>query len=111
MAKERHLKRLVLIGVSDLAEIAAICAIESGIVLVCTVDPSNKLDRFVGLPVVADLDAIDERVDGALVTALVSSPAIDALVGNAREKFGADAVLIPELVDSRPRKARERSAS
>jgi DNA-binding MarR family transcriptional regulator len=110
-AKERHLKRLVLVGVSDLGEIAAICAIESGIVLVCTVDPTNKLDRFVGLPVVADLASIEGHVDGALVTTLVSSPAIDALIGSAREKFGTDAVLIPELVDLRPRKAKERSAS
>lgn len=110
-AKERKLKRLVLLGVSDLAEVAAICAIESGVVLVCTVDPLNKVDRFVGLPVVGDLEAIEGQVDGAVVTALTSSVAIDALVERARIKFGTDAVLTPELVDLRPRKAKERSAS
>lgn len=110
-AKERHLRRLVLIGVSDLAEVAAICAIESGVELVCTVDPSNKLGRFVGLPVVGDLDAIEGHVDGVMVTALFSTPSIDALIDQARKKFGPDAVLIPELVDLRPRKAKERSVS
>lgn len=110
-AKERQLNRLALLGVSDLAEIAAICAIESGVVLVCAVDPSSKLGRFVGLPVVDGFDSIEEHVDGVVVTALVSSPAIDALIGSAREKFGADAVLIPELIDLRPRKkVKERSA-
>jgi DNA-binding MarR family transcriptional regulator len=111
-AKERHFKRLVLLGVSDLAEIAAICAIESGVDLVCAVDPSSKLDRFVGLPVVGGFDEIEGQVDGVVVTALVSSAAIDALVGAARKKFGADGVLIPELIDVRPRKkAKERFAS
>ncbi len=110
IAKERHLKRLVLVGVSDLAEVAAICAIESGVVLVCAVDPSNKSDRFVGLPVVSDIDAVEGQADGAVVTALMLSPAIDAIVDRARKRFGADAVLIPELVDLRPRK-KERSVS
>jgi DNA-binding MarR family transcriptional regulator len=110
-AKERHLRRLVMVGVSDLAEVAAICAIESGVVLICTVDPVNKQDRFVGLPVVRDLDAIEGQADGVIVTALMPSPVTDALIDSARKKFGADAVLIPELVDLRPRKAKERSAS
>lgn len=110
-AKERQLKRLILLGVSDLAEIAAICAIESGVVLVCAVDPASKLERFVGLPVVADLDSVNEEVDGAIVTALLSSSAIDALIDGVREKLGAEAILIPDLVDSRPRKVRGESAS
>lgn len=110
-AKERQFKRLVLLGVSDLAEVAAICAIESGVLLVGAVDPSSKLDRFVGLPVFDGFDAIEAQVDGVVVTALVSSSAIDGLIDRARKTFGADAVLIPELVDLRPRKTKERSAS
>lgn len=111
IANERQLNRLVLIGVSDLAEIAAICAIESEVVLVGAVDPASKLDRFVGLPVVADLDSVNGHFDGVVVTALRSSTEIDGLIGLAREKFGAEAILIPDLVDLRPRKAKERSAS
>ncbi len=82
-----------------------------GVVLVCTVDPSNTLDRFVGLPVVDSLDAIEGHVDGVMVTAVFSTPAIDALIDGARKKFGPDAVLIPELVDLHPRKAKEHSVS
>jgi len=111
IANKRQLNRLVLIGVSDLAEIAAICAIEGEVVLVGAVDPASKLDRFVGLPVVADLDSVNEHFDGVVVTALRSSTEIDGLIGLAREKLGDEAILIPDLVDLRPRKAKERSAS
>jgi hypothetical protein len=107
LAQQRHLGRLVLVGISDLAEIAAICAIESRISLVGVIDPSSNLDRFVGLPVANDLDSIEEKVDGVIVTALMSSPLIDSLIERAREKFGPEAVLIPQLVDLRPRKAKE----
>lgn len=107
LAQQRHLKRLALLGISDLAEIAAICAIESGITLVAAVDPSSKLDRFVGLRVVTNLNAIEDGIDGVVVTALTWSPAIDSLIAQAQERFGANAVLIPQLVDLRPRKARE----
>ncbi len=110
-AKERHLNHLVLLGVSDLAEIAAICAIESDVSLVCAVDPSSKLTRFVGLPVVDEFASIEGQVDGVVVTALVPSPEIVALIDSARKRFGADAVLIPQLVDLRARKTKERSAS
>lgn len=97
-AKERRLKRLVLLGVSDLAEIAAICAIEAEALLVCVVDPSSDLNRFVGLPVVASLDAVEEEFDGVLVTALKRSRALDLLIGQAASTCGPDAILIPKLV-------------
>ncbi|EKS36399.1 winged helix-turn-helix transcriptional regulator [Afipia broomeae] len=104
-AKERNLKHLVLLGVSDLAEIAAICAIESDVSLVCAIDPSNQSTRFVGLPVVREFDAVGTQVDGIIVTALVPSAAVDAIIEEARMRLGADAVLIPDLVALRaPRK-------
>ncbi len=105
IAKQRNLKRLALIGISDLAEIAAICAIESDIALVAVID-SSRLGRFVGLSVVEDFASLDERIDGVIVTALMLSPSIEALVQQARQKFGPEAVLIPELVDLRPRKTK-----
>lgn len=107
IAQQRQLKRLALIGVSDLAEIAAICAIESDIALISVIDPASKLDRFVGLSVVRDFDPVDDRIDGVVITALMLSPSVDLIVQRARQKFGVDAVLIPELVDLRPRKAKE----
>ena len=74
LARQRHLNSLLLLGISDLAEIAAISAIESGILLVGVLDPSSKLERFVGLPVVNGLDSVKEQIDGVIVTALMSSP-------------------------------------
>src|ERR1700758_3128801 len=49
VATQLKLRRLAMLGVSDLAEIAAICALETDIVFVAVVDPSSKLDRFIGL--------------------------------------------------------------
>jgi hypothetical protein len=105
LATQQKLGHLAMLGVSDLAEIAAICALETDIVFVAVVDPSSKLDRFVGLPVVAGFDAIDGMIDGVLVTALTRSAALDALTGNAVSIFGPEAVLVPKLADLGPRKS------
>jgi DNA-binding MarR family transcriptional regulator len=107
LARQRHLRRLVLLGISDLAEVAAICAIESGTVLLGAVDPASQLTRFVGMPVVGGFDAIEGHPDGVIVTALVSSPLITSLIGDAQARFGVDAVLVPALVDLRPKKPKE----
>src|ERR1700677_3845290 len=45
--------RIVLAGVSDLAEIAAICALESGITIIGVVDAQTDKLRFIGVPVYA----------------------------------------------------------
>src|SRR5205085_12061587 len=57
-ARARGWTRIVLIGVSDLAEIATICALEQGITIVAVIDPKAKSERFVGAPVVASIDAV-----------------------------------------------------
>lgn len=110
IAKERNFKHLALLGVSDLAEIAAICAIETDVSLLCTIDPSSQLTRFVGLPVVREFDDVGKQVDGIIVTALVPSTAIDALIEVAHIRLGSDAVLIPDLVALRAPK-KEQSLS
>ena len=102
-AQHRGLKRLALIGVSDLAEVAAICAIESDIQLLAIVDPASTVQRFVGLPVVASIAALPENIDGVLVTALTQAPGSDAAIVEARARFGADGVLVPKLL-ARPNK-------
>jgi hypothetical protein len=105
LATQLKFRRLAMIGVSDLAEIAAICAFETDIVFVAVVDPSSNLDRFIGLPVVAEIDAVGRLVDGVLVTALTRSTEFDALIGEAASMFGPEAVLVPKLVDLNPRKS------
>ena len=99
LAGQRKCGRLAMLGVSDLAEIAAICALETDIVLVAVVDPSSKLNRFIGLPVVAGFEELGATVDGVLVTALIRTPALDALTSKAVALFGPEAVLVPNLAD------------
>ena len=49
------LHRLVLAGKSDLAEIVAICALQSKVEIVAAVDPAASDDSFVGVPLVPSL--------------------------------------------------------
>jgi DNA-binding MarR family transcriptional regulator len=94
-AKQRGWSRIVLAGVSDLAEIAAICALESGIEIRAVVDAESTLARFVGLPVARSYDAAGTEFDGVVVTDLkTGGETFAAAVG----KFGADRVLAPSLL-------------
>jgi DNA-binding MarR family transcriptional regulator len=105
LAGQRKLRRLAMLGVSDLAEIATICALETDIVFAAVVDPASKLSRFVGLPVVAGFDVVDGTIDGVLVTALARSAALEALTGQAVSMFGPEGVLVPNLADLSARKS------
>src|SRR5262249_23731068 len=46
-AHARGWNRIALIGVSDLAEIATLCALEQGITIVAVIDTKAKSERFV----------------------------------------------------------------
>src|SRR5512147_2568209 len=49
-ARSLGFTRVALLGVSDLAEIATICAQESGVRIVSVIDPRSELQKFVGIP-------------------------------------------------------------
>jgi DNA-binding MarR family transcriptional regulator len=94
-AKAAGIKEVVLAGQSDLAEIAALCAIEQGIGIVGVVQAGTAQDRFVGLPVFADFDGVPEPFDAVLITDLTGAQeTCDA----ALARFGAARVLVPELL-------------
>lgn len=94
-ARARGLSRIVLIGVSDLAEVATLCAIEQGIAIVAVVDAASPREHFVGAPVASALDAVHGGFDAVVVTDLQVSPAsVAALI----EQLGADCVLVPALL-------------
>lgn len=106
-ARERGLTRIALAGVSDLAEIAAICAVESSVKIAAVVDSSSGRPSFVGIPVVPSFEAIEAEVDGVVVTDL-KTPA--ETIAAALGRFDSDRVLVPSLL--RPRSAmREPAAS
>lgn len=102
LVEARGWKRIALAGVSDLAEIATICALERGIEIVAVVDPRSALARFVTLPVHGSWDKVVDNIDGAVVTDLMT-PA-ETFAGVAA-RLGHDRVLAPSLLGLRMSKA------
>ena len=98
IAEARGWKHIALAGVSDLAEIATICALERGIKIVAVVDPHSKLSRFVSLPVYASFEEIEAKIGGVVVTDLTSASETFATVTMC---FGHDRVLAPTLLGLR----------
>jgi len=97
-ARARGWQRIALLGVSDLAEIATICALESGITITAVVDPQSNLKAFVGVLVLPSLDDIRDQADCVVVTDLKTA---NGTARAAVEKFGADRVLIPKILGVR----------
>lgn len=99
-AKAGGVRRVLLAGQSDLAEIASICALEHGIEIVGVVQDGAARRRFIGLSVFADFESVSERFDAVLITDLTTARATcDAAVA----RFGAKRVLVPELLRMRHR--------
>ena len=99
-AKANGYKRIVVAGVSDLAEIARICAIESGVEIVAIVDGNASVPTFVGVPVTADFKDVSGQYDAVVVTDLRNArAAFDLAVTFA----GVNRVLAPKLLGLRTR--------
>jgi DNA-binding MarR family transcriptional regulator len=103
-AHARGWTRIALFGVSDLAEIATICALEQGITIVGVVDAKAKTDRFVGTPVVASIDAVPGGFDALIITDLQATrdTVIAALTAVEPER-----VFVPSLLGLRLDRAME----
>jgi DNA-binding MarR family transcriptional regulator len=94
-AKTSGVKKVLLAGQSDLAEIAGLCAIEHGIVIVGVVQDGATKRQFIGLPVFADFESVPQPFDAVLITDLtIPRETCDAAV----TRFGAERVLVPELL-------------
>ncbi|MEA2978769.1 MAG: hypothetical protein QOF09_592 [Alphaproteobacteria bacterium] len=87
--------RVVLAGRSDLAEIAAICALESSVKIVAVVDARFTAARFIGFPAARSYDDLADSFDAIIVTDL--SNARDT-ARHAIARVGAGRVLIPDLL-------------
>ncbi len=106
-AQARGCQRVALLGISDLAEIATICALESGVPITAVVDPNSELEQFVGLPVLDSIDALVGQVDAVMVTDLKTA---SETVNAAIDKFGSESVLVPKLLGVRVGDVRENVA-
>lgn len=89
------LKSVVLVGRSDLAEIAVICGIESQIEIVALVDPKSTPGHFLGVPVAASFDGVTTGFDAVVITDLEDPY---GSWERARARFGESRVLIPRLL-------------
>jgi hypothetical protein len=94
-ARRQGWSRVVLAGVSDLAEIARICALEEGIEIISVVDPNASVATFVGLPLVASFDAVQGSFDAVVVTDL---RAARQMYDYAAKRVAADRILVPSLL-------------
>jgi DNA-binding MarR family transcriptional regulator len=99
-AADRGYRRIALAGNSDLAEIAMICALDTGVQVIAIVDDKITQKSFVGVPVASSFDAIAGTFDAVLVTDLRRTA---ELVARASAAIGAERVLIPNLILPPPR--------
>ena len=106
-AQARGFKRVALAGVSDLAEIAIICALEQGIAIVAVIDGKAAADKFVGAPVVKSLATVPGDCDALLVTDL---QATREFVAALADQIGAERVLVPALLGIRLNRQTESAA-
>jgi predicted RNA methylase len=89
---------------SDLAEIARICALESGIDIIAMVDAHATAATFVGVPVVRSFAEVEGTFDAVVVTDL---GAPQAVFESATALLGPDRVLAPKLLGLRQRPRQE----
>jgi DNA-binding MarR family transcriptional regulator len=106
-ARARGYARIALLGASDLAEIAAICALDGGFAIAAVVDATVAAERFAGAPVVRDVDALAPPPDAVLLTDM-QRPAVTWQEAVAR--FGAERVLVPGLLGIQPGELQETKA-
>jgi DNA-binding MarR family transcriptional regulator len=95
-ARERGFTRMALLGISDLAEVATICALDSGITVVAVVDRETTAEKFGGAPVVASLDDVGSGFDAVLVTDMRTA---GRTARDAVARCGAERVFVPALLD------------
>ena len=94
-AKAAGIGKVALAGQSDLAEIAALCAIEHGIEIVAVVQGGAQQKQFIGIPVFENYDAVPNPIDAVMVTDMT---AVRETCDAAVDHFGAERVLVPALL-------------
>lgn len=94
-ARTRGMTRVVLCGLSDLAEIAALCAMENAIELIAVVDQQSDGKQLLKLPIVPSLSDVEGQFDAVVVTDLAHAREIAEA---AAAIVGAERVLVPNLL-------------
>jgi len=108
VARQRGWSRVVLVGASDLAEIAAICGLEAHITICGIVDRSTDRSHLVGAPVFTALDKVDVPFDGVVVSDMTAPRGAYAA---AAAFMGPERVLVPRLLEVHAARHEEQMAS
>ena len=90
----RGWRRVVLCGISDLAEIASLQATEAQIEIVAIYDPRTDRERFVGKKVWTDLNGIETFDVCVLTDLLAPSASHKQLI----ERVGQERVMVPDIL-------------
>lgn len=90
-------RRVVLVGVGELAEIAALCQLQIDVELIGILDAKSHKDTFAGLPVVQRLEDLPAAESYLITDVRQSQDAYDAMVA----RYGADRVKAPKLLHIR----------
>jgi len=98
ICNKRDLRRVALHGLTDLAEIAVLCARDHEIELVCIIDPSSQLETYSGIHVFREIPTT-VSFDAFVVTDLGNpQQEFDRLV----DKFGSGRVFAPSILKVAP---------
>jgi len=100
IAKVRGVNSVLFVGRSDLAEIAALCALDHGVKITGLVQDGGAEEGFIGLPVFSNFDAVTQPFDTVLITDVINArETCEAAVA----RYGLDRVLVPDLLRVRIR--------
>ena len=92
--QQRGWNRVVLYGASDLAEIAALRALETSIAVVGVVDPASEREKLIGHKVWRNFKQAD-AFDGCVLTDLASPSERFRLLA---QQLGSERVLVPDIL-------------
>jgi hypothetical protein len=93
--EEHGIKRAVLVGLSELAEVAVLSAADTGVTLVAIIDPGATVERYLGLPVKTRWEDVTDSFDGAVITDL-ADPAASRIAATAI--VGGNRVAVPPIL-------------
>ena len=91
---EKQYEKILLCGVSELAEIASLRAKELNITSVGFLDNNSEKNEFIGLPVWSSLDEADD-FDACVITALKGNT---ELINYVSQKVSSEKIFIPEIL-------------
>jgi DNA-binding MarR family transcriptional regulator len=94
-ALARSWQSIVLMGASDITEIAILCALERGITVDAVIDEVVTKPKIVGVTVLPRLEELSQPCDGFIVTGIQNA---QALYDGVVQAHGGERVLAPPML-------------